>query len=144
MISKKDYKYFNHAREASKLSDFPRVNVGCIVVYKNKVIAIGYNMDKSHPIQRKYNKFRDYNLSGGKCPKESLHAEMYCILQIIDLDIDFSKVKIYVYRNKKDGSLGMSRPCQACAHAIRDLGIKNIYYTTDYGYAYENYENVLN
>ena len=32
----------------------------------------------------------------------------------------------------------MARPCPACMAAIKDFGIKNIYYTTDDGMAYEN------
>lgn len=38
----------------------------------------------------------------------------------------------------------MARPCPACMSAIKELGIKNIYYTTDNGYAYEKYYVKLN
>ena len=31
----------------------------------------------------------------------------------------------------------MSRPCPSCLVAIKDMGIKHIYYTTDDGFAYE-------
>jgi len=31
----------------------------------------------------------------------------------------------------------MARPCAGCMAAIRKFGIKNVYYTTDMGYAYE-------
>lgn len=32
----------------------------------------------------------------------------------------------------------MSRPCPNCMAAIKDLGIKHIYYTTNDGFVYEN------
>lgn len=62
---------------------------------------------------------------------------MMCILKIMHLDIDFSKVKLYVYRQDLKGNLAMCRPCCACMKAIKDLGIKNIYYTTNDGYIHE-------
>jgi deoxycytidylate deaminase len=31
----------------------------------------------------------------------------------------------------------MARPCQSCMAAIKDLGIKEIYYTSDEGFVYE-------
>ena len=34
----------------------------------------------------------------------------------------------------------MARPCPSCMAAIKDLGIKNIYYTTNDGYSYERLE----
>ena len=58
------------------------------------------------------------------------------------MDIDFGKVKLYVYRIRKDQPYGLSRPCPSCMAAIRDIGIKDIYYTTDNGYAYERMENI--
>ena len=33
------------------------------------------------------------------------------------------------YRERKDGSFGMARPCPACRIAIKNLGIKIIHYT---------------
>ena len=35
----------------------------------------------------------------------------------------------------------MARPCNACLAAIKDLGIRNIYYTTDDGFVHEKLEN---
>ena len=52
----------------------------------------------------------------------------------------FSKVKLYIYRIRKDQPFGLSRPCPSCMAAIKDLGIKDIYYTTNDGYVYERIE----
>ena len=71
-----------------------------------------------------------------------LHAEINCTNSIRHLDINFSKVKLYIYRIRKDQSFGLSRPCHSCMAAIKDLGIKDIYYTTNNGYAYKRIEQI--
>ena len=46
--------------------------------------------------------------------------------------------EVYVApRTRFDKEFGMCRPCSSCMAAIKDLGIKHIYYTTDYGFCYE-------
>ena len=37
----------------------------------------------------------------------------------------------------------MARPCPSCMAAIRDLGIRDIYYTTNDGYVYERLEKYI-
>ena len=71
-----------------------------------------------------------------------LYAEINCTNSIRHLDINFSKVKLYIYRIRKDQSFGLSRPCHSCMAAIKDLGIKDIYYTTNNGYAYKRIEQI--
>lgn len=75
----------------------------------------------------------EYN---GTEPIATLHAEMSCLIQIKDMDIDFSKVELYIYRENKNG-VAMCRPCKACMKIIDDLGIKRIHYTTYGGFADE-------
>ena len=136
MLRNIDYKYFNKARQVANISDYKKQHVGCVAVYQGQVIGLGCNTNKTHPIQKFYNKYRmpsDYML-----PK--LHAEISCINQIKHLDINFSKVKLYIYRIRKDQPFGLSRPCLSCMAAIKDLGIRDIYYTTNDGYAYEKLE----
>ena len=53
------------------------------------------------------------------------------------MDIKWDKVVIFVYREMLDGSIGMARPCESCMAYIKDMGIKNIYYTTNDGFAHE-------
>lgn len=132
-IKQSDYKYFKKARSIAEISDFYKIHVGCVAVYQGRVIGIGCNLNKTHPIQKYYNKYRRNTES--LLPK--LHAEINCINQIRDMDIVFSNVKLYVYRIRKDRPFGLSRPCPSCMAAIKDLGIKDIYYTTNNGYVHE-------
>lgn len=138
MLYKSDYKYFEKARLVATLSDFRKTHIGCVAVYQGNIIGLGCNCNKTHPTQKYYNKYRKQ--SDSMLPK--LHAEISCLNSIKDLDINFSKVKLYIYRIRKDQDYGLSRPCPSCMAAIKDIGIKDIYYTTNDGFSYERIGNV--
>lgn len=131
ILSRSDYHLFNKAKDVAGISDFKKIHIGCVAVYKGNIIGVGFNTNKTHPIQNYYNRYR---INKGM-PK--LHAEINCLNQIRHLNIDFSKVKLYVNRICKDQEYAICRPCPSCMAAIKDLGIQNIYYTTNEGYAYE-------
>ena len=141
MLSRNDYRYFDKARQAAMVSDFEKTHVGCVAVYKDNIIGIGCNLEKTHPMQKYYNRYRMHQQKSYYSPK--IHAEINCLNSIRHLDINFSKIKLYIYRMRKDQEFGMSRPCPSCMAAIKDLGIKHIYYTTNDGFVYErlNYKN---
>ena len=136
MLRNVDYRDFDKARQIADISDYNRVHIGCIAVYQGQIIGIGCNCNKTHPTQKLYNRYREQ--SDSMLPK--LHAEISCLNQIKHLDINFTKVKLYIYRIRKDQPFGLSRPCLSCMAAIKDLGIRDIYYTTNDGYAYEKLE----
>lgn len=136
MLRNVDYRYFDKARQIADISDYNRVHIGCVAVYQGQIIGIGCNCNKTHPTQKLYNRYREQ--SDSMLPK--LHAEISCLNQIKHLDINFTKVKLYIYRIRKDQPFGLSRPCLSCMAAIKDLGIRDIYYTTNDGYAYEKLE----
>lgn len=138
MLSKIDYKHFNKARQIAGISDFKKIHIGCVAVYQGQVIGLGCNANKTHPMQKFYNRYRQQ--PDNLLPK--LHAEISCLNQIKHLNINFTKVKLYIYRIRKDQPYGMARPCPSCMAAIKDLGIRNVYYTTDAGYAYEKLEKI--
>lgn len=141
---KSDSHLFRLARECSFKSDYSgcgRARIGAVISYKGTVLAKGFNTDRTHTDQAKYNKWR-YKDDTSKYLPEKLHAELSALCKIKYLDIDFSKVHIYVYRELRNGKLGMARPCKACMAAIKKMGIKHIHYTTDSGYAAERIENV--
>ena len=137
MLSNTDYKYFQKAHQIATISDYKKTHVGCVAIYQGQVIGLGCNCNKTHPAQKFYNKYR--NPSDSLLPK--LHAEISCLNQIKHLNINFAKVKLYIYRLRKDQPYGLSRPCPSCMAAIKDLGIRDIYYTTNEGYSYERLEN---
>lgn len=137
MLSNSDYKYFHKARQVACISDYSKTHIGCVAVYQGQVIALGFNCNKTHPKQHYYNRYRKQ--SDDMLPK--LHAEISCLNQLKNLNVNFSKVRLYIYRIRKDQPYGLARPCPSCMAAIKDLGIKDIFYTTNDGYGYEKLEN---
>lgn len=134
MITNTDFKYFEKAKQVATISDYHPVQVGCIAVYKGHIVAVACNLNKTHPIQKYYNR-RYREDSDGMMPK--LHAEINCLNQLKHLNLNYSKIKLYIYRLRKDQPYGMARPCASCMAAIKDLGIRDIYYTTNDGFVYE-------
>lgn len=133
MFTSRDKRFFNMAAHLANYATYKRYKVGCVVVYHNKVLSTGFNRDTTHPLQRKYNKYR--NIPDWSPHK--MHAEVDAIRHIIDLDIDWSGVSIYIYRKLKDRPFGLAKPCKSCMQLIKDLGIKHVYYTGDEEFQYE-------
>lgn len=128
-------RFFEYARQASVESDF-KVHVGCIAVYRGKVIATGGSSEKTSPVMARYNIYRHFEDNNSVAHK--LHAEISVLNKIKKMDIDFSKVSLYVWRGNNGAML--SRPCPACMAAIKDIGIKHVFYS---GYGTLVYEKIL-
>lgn len=141
-LSKFDLRMFEKAKEIAETSDFDHFHLGCVITCKKRVINIGCNTCKTHPMQKYYNnRYRDFRKIG--CPdNHTLHAEIATLTTIpiaIIKQVDWHDVNIYIYRIAPGlpSKMGMARPCPGCMAAIHKFGIRNIYYTTDTGYAYE-------
>jgi len=137
-MTKQDMRYFNIAKAVSKSSENKRIKIGAVLIRNKDILAASANLTKSHPIQYSLNplRFDDYHT-----PKDldtcrhNLHAEMECIIK--SKEFDLTGAHIYVYREGHAGNLLMCRPCNACLKMIKEVGIKEIYYTTPDGYAHE-------
>nr|DAN24115.1 MAG TPA: nucleoside deaminase [Caudoviricetes sp.] len=126
-------KFFEKAKAASEMSDYKRIKIGAVIVYKNRVVSVGWNTTKTNPLQKSLNHLRFK--ADEYCA--SLHAEMMAFLRL-PYGLDHRNLSIYVYRENRFGELRMSRPCPSCMSKIKELGINNIYYTsTDGGYCHE-------
>ena len=136
-LTKKDIYFLGKAGEISKLSDFENIHIGCVAVYNGRIISIGYNSNQTHPIQKKYNNFRDLSNPVTGYIAHKIHAETMCLINIKNNNIKMKKVKLYICRYKFDNNYGMARPCVGCMNLIKKLNIRNIYYTIDNGYVYE-------
>jgi deoxycytidylate deaminase len=128
-------KGYELAKSASLNSDFYKCHTGAVAIYGNKVLAIGWNSEKLSTMQARYNtKTRGFD---GHKYKSSIHAEMMVVNKIKYLDVDFSQVRIFVWRGQNTPML--SKPCKACEKAMRDLGIKKVFYTGANSYISEIY-----
>ena len=47
MFTNKDIIFFKKAKSAANLSDYNKEHIGCIAVYRGKVIGVGYNTNKT-------------------------------------------------------------------------------------------------
>lgn len=114
----KHKKHFELARRLSKKSNHYQYRLGCVIVRHKTVIGIGYNQLKSHP----------------KSPHawKMIHAEFHALLGAIPSELNGADV--YVYREHKDGSLAMARPCPSCHKMLEACGVRTINFTTEKGY----------
>ena len=133
---------FKLAKNASTFSDC-KIKIGAVIMYKSKVISVGYNTTKSNPIQKAYNVYRNANGREYDVERQNngLHAEIMALQHATrSFKGDLSKCSIFVYSEKKEGYKRLTRltkPCNACSKRLEELGIRNIYYTTNNGWQYE-------
>jgi len=93
------------------------------IIYKNKIISFGWNnARKSHPIAKIYG--HRYHC---------IHAELHAINNLYRRDIRLDKIKLANVRIFKDGSFGISKPCDVCCKLLLDLNINDIWYTNEHG-----------
>lgn len=107
---------FRLAKQASFKSKH-KTRMGAALTNKGKTTSVGTNRIKTHP------RFANPNLH----LKVSIHAEIDCIIR--------SKVSgdtIYVYREDLEGKPKLARPCVDCMKALKEFGIKKIYYTVEH------------
>lgn len=129
-----DYRMIEKAIQAATESEFHHFKTGCVITYKRHVLSIAYNVEKTTPAQKRYNRVRNFNNDSLCEPEHKTHAEILAIQRLsytTMIQTDWSKASIYVARIAPGlpGGVGLARPCPACMKAIHDLGIRNIFYT---------------
>jgi deoxycytidylate deaminase len=133
--------YLGIAAECAKSATYTGpscVKLGCVAVYHGTILAKGCNTDKTHTNQAKYNYLRYDAGRGSRYYPAKVHSEVATISKIKYLDIDFSKVILFIAREYKSGAPALARPCASCMALIKEYGIHTICYTTDDGYAIEH------
>ena len=100
--------------------------VGAALVKGGKIILASNSYNESN-ITKKYDE-----ILGHKC---GLHAEAALFGRTPAGEYDGAKV--FVYRERKDGTLAMARPCAGCEIILNLHGIKKIYFTTPDGWEME-------
>lgn len=109
-------KKFRLAKQAASLSE-QNPAIGAAIYKGNKLISIGCNKMKSHPLLANEDRFF------------SLHAEMTAILNAKQ---DLDGCDIYVYREFRHNQMpALSKPCDDCMMVLLDQNLKRCYYTDD-------------
>jgi hypothetical protein len=114
-----------------------RVQIFSFGWYKNKIICIGKNKNKTHPLNITKNPiyFDDKILE-----TKTTCAELDLFLKLKrKTNIPYNKLKIVNVRLDKNMNIRNSKCCRSCASLITYMKPKSIYYTTDNG-NFEIYE----
>ena len=136
-FSKQQLKFFDHAAKIAMDSKFDVYHLGCVAVLKNRIVAASPNKLKTHPLQKMYDSYREFNCRSELKNMHSLHAEIACLNSLRYQNINYKDIELYIVRIRRDGNFGLARPCVACSQYIKNLGIHKIFYSTNHGYAYE-------
>lgn len=100
-------------------------HVVCTIMYGNSIVTAS-NDGKTSP--RYYRRFTDGNVS------HSGHAEMRALSKM-PKSWDPRKVRVYVQRTRKDGSVAMARPCVHCQAMLWREGVdpRRVQFTNEQG-----------
>jgi deoxycytidylate deaminase len=106
------------------------------IVYRNRIISVGINSMKSHPLAAKFSK-NEHAIF--------LHAEVAAIKNALrELNVDeIARCDIYIARVKKEKPFsnkyvwGLAAPCCGCQRAIAEFGLRKVVYTTNETGKYE-------
>lgn len=136
------------AKSASKRSDYRKYKLGCVIFDKQKVYSVGFNLNKSSPIQRKYDRYRGFRVgmdfADSHCWNHNVHAEIHALITLLKTRHgnlpNFGRLSILVYREDRFGGYALAKPCPACEAMIREVGIKNVYYTGNGSICHELFE----
>jgi len=97
------------------------------IVQNNKILGYGCNMRGEPPIHLGYHK----RLNGGR-PKN--HSEYVAYRKMVGLlnKKEFDIINIRLNRKKE---VKNAHPCSCCLNFLKEIGCKNIYYTTEIGWS---------
>ena len=108
---------------AQDVSEFDKNRHAAAIYINNRLISIGVNQMKSHPLQAKF---------GANTDKIFLHAEIDAIRNALRRvkTSELHEATMYVARMRQ-GVVRLSKPCVGCQRAILHFGIRNVYWTSD-------------
>lgn len=103
-----------------------RARLAAAVVYRGRIVSVGFNQHKTHPFAAKYGKNPDAIY---------LHAEHDAInkakRRLNDNELRKSTLIVVRVKAENDGKItfGIAKPCSGCAQCISDHNIRTVVYT---------------
>lgn len=101
------------AKKISERSDHHKYKMGCVIARGRKVLGSGFNMTKTHP-------------KSPHCHRQ-VHAEFMAALSANLMEIEGATA--YIFRQQKDGTWAIARPCKYCMSFLKKCGIKEVIYS---------------
>lgn len=111
---------------ATDLEPVSRARLAAAVIFKGKIVSIGFNQYKTHPFAAKYGRNPDAIY---------LHAEHDAInkakRRLTENELKKSTLIVVRVKNENDGKItfGIAKPCAGCAQCISDHKINTVIYT---------------
>ena len=93
------------------------------LVKKSKIVHIGINLAKSHPITKGHN-YKDYQHTG-------IHAEVNACVKSGKENLN--KYKLIVVRINRNDEIKNSKPCLGCQGIINQFAVGEVWYSNDAG-----------
>ena len=102
------------------------------IVYKGRIISIGQNSKKTHPINLRNKKINkdgiDISSFRGTC------SELSALTQLIRMtNISANKCQLINIRVNKQNEIRMARPCNSCLGLLAFFRVKNVYFSNEKG-----------
>ena len=114
-------RYFDLARNVAFNSPYGKIRHGAVLAKGGSVKNASFNKDNYSSFG---NRFRVKDTGPA-----TVHAELGCILGLARSVT--SGADLYVCRVNKEGEFKYSKPCSMCHEALKHVGVKRVYYTTN-------------
>lgn len=116
-LSRKQRERLDLAVRAAEASEVTQHRHGAVVVKGGRVLSIGLNKwrNQGMPTTDEYN------------PYLTVHAEIDALSRVKDA----RGTTLYIAQVNRQGEEKMSRPCDNCAKAIQEAGVKAVVYTVN-------------
>jgi deoxycytidylate deaminase len=99
------------------------------ILDRNRIISIGMNSTKTHPLNLKYNYVNKDNKSISDIV--GTHAELNAVIRLGEEDC--SRLTLINTRINRNNVLDYSAPCSGCSDMIKQLNFKNVYFSNVQG-----------
>lgn len=104
------------------------------ILYKNRLISTGLNVNKTHPVNLRNRKIsritgEDYSNQKQTC------SELNAILKLKRLtNIDTRKCTLVNLRYDRNDKIALAKPCSSCQSLLRYHNFKQVIWSTHNGY----------
>ena len=122
--SNRNMRMFGFAKRMADLSSYGKFRHGAVLANHGVVLNASHNKDKPCSFGSRF-----------RCKTKgqaTLHAELGAVLNMPRESTEGSDV--YVVRINYDGEFRNSKPCPMCQQAMRFVGIKRVFYSTQEGH----------
>lgn len=117
-LSEKFKRIMEIAKSAAIKSSF-KYQVGAVILKHGRVISIGFNINKTHPLARKHFKWG------------TVHAEVAAVIGCRYNREVLKDSDIFVFRFNRMGKPAMAKPCAQCTMLLNEFNVRRAFWTVE-------------